>query len=111
MVPQGDTLITLPDYTLDKIQPLEENIPVETLEIEDNIKQTEDYQELTQEEEDLLEVLNGLTNQNNNKNKENTTNESSLIQKEKDKNSSFSLLSNNGEKGTKINKITKKFIN
>ncbi|MBW0588852.1 hypothetical protein O181_128567 [Austropuccinia psidii MF-1] len=41
VVPQEDALITLPDEIFDKLQPLEENIPVTNLEIINNLQPKE----------------------------------------------------------------------
>ncbi|MBW0500024.1 hypothetical protein O181_039739 [Austropuccinia psidii MF-1] len=111
IVPQEDAVITLPDEILDKLQPLEENIPVTTLEIINNLQPKDYYQELTQEEEDLLEIYDGLINPNNRNKKEKTNNEMSLIEEENNGSSSINLLFINEEKKITKNKITKKFIN
>ena len=104
-------MITLPDEILDKLQPLEENIPVTTFEIMNNLQQKDYYQELTQEEEDLLKIYDGLINPNNKNKKERTNNEMSLIEEENKDSSSINLLFINEEKKSTKNKITKKFIN
>ncbi|MBW0503267.1 hypothetical protein O181_042982 [Austropuccinia psidii MF-1] len=107
MVPQEDTFITLPDGILDKLQPLEESIPVTSLEIINNLQPKEYYQELTQEEEDFLEIYDGLINPNNKNKKEKTNNEMSLIEEENNDNSSIELLSIHEEKKIIKNEITK----
>ncbi|MBW0468726.1 hypothetical protein O181_008441 [Austropuccinia psidii MF-1] len=110
VVPEKDTLITLPDDILDKLQPFEENIPVTSLEIINSLQSKEYYQELAQEEEDLLEIFDGLINPSNNNNKEKKNTEISSIEEEKDQNPSIDLLSINEEKKISKNKITKKLI-